>query len=265
MLDQNEFIETVELVKQVAESSPEPLSREEILSYFSDMELNAEQKEMIFSFFEEKRAEEEAEAEKEAESEAAVEELQQTQDGEVDEVVEGEGQDSVVYQMYLEELESLPVYSVSEEKRLYEQLSQGDAAAISKLSECWMKRIVEMAKKNQARDVNLQDLIQEGNLALFVTLQELLGDSKTDTYQKRLQDSVETAMKDYISEITGEEDSEATILGKVSLLNHAKNILEDENGRTPTYQELAEYTNMTENEIEDVLALVKEKPGTEKA
>ena len=46
MLDQNTFIETVQSVAEIIRTSAEPIGRDEIMSYFKDMELNKAQEDM---------------------------------------------------------------------------------------------------------------------------------------------------------------------------------------------------------------------------
>jgi len=50
MLDQNTFTETIRAVQDIIRTSAEPMTREEILSYFKDMDLNAQQEEMVLEF-----------------------------------------------------------------------------------------------------------------------------------------------------------------------------------------------------------------------
>ena len=50
MLDQNTFMETIKAVSEIMRTSQEPLSKEEILSYFKDMELNENQENMVLEF-----------------------------------------------------------------------------------------------------------------------------------------------------------------------------------------------------------------------
>lgn len=50
MLDQNTFIETVQSVAEIIRTSAEPIGRDEIMSYFKDMELNKAQEDMVFEF-----------------------------------------------------------------------------------------------------------------------------------------------------------------------------------------------------------------------
>ena len=47
MVDVITFMDTLHSVQEIAKTSPEPLSKEEIQSYFQDMELSEEQQEMI--------------------------------------------------------------------------------------------------------------------------------------------------------------------------------------------------------------------------
>lgn len=71
MLDQSVFTETIHEVAEIIRTSATPLSKEEILSYFKEMELNEQQESMVLEFLltphEEEEAEEETE-ENEAES-----------------------------------------------------------------------------------------------------------------------------------------------------------------------------------------------------
>ena len=50
MLDQSVFTETIHEVAEIIRTSATPLSKEEILSYFKEMELNEQQENMVLSF-----------------------------------------------------------------------------------------------------------------------------------------------------------------------------------------------------------------------
>ena len=50
MLDRNIFMEILRDVSEIIRTSAEPMSKEEILSYFKDMELTKEQEEMVFTY-----------------------------------------------------------------------------------------------------------------------------------------------------------------------------------------------------------------------
>ena len=71
MLDQSVFTETIHEVAEIIRTSATPLSKEEILSYFKEMELNEQQENMVLEFLLTPHEEEEAEEEtEEAEGES---------------------------------------------------------------------------------------------------------------------------------------------------------------------------------------------------
>ena len=75
MLDQSVFTETIHEVAEIIRTSATPLSKEEILSYFKEMELNEQQENMVLEFLltphEEEEAEEETDEAEGEEQEAA--------------------------------------------------------------------------------------------------------------------------------------------------------------------------------------------------
>ena len=88
MVDQNTFTETIREVAEIIRTSAEPMSREEILGYFKDMELNTEQENMVLEFLLTSHDEQEEEE---------TEETEETEEPEVNaaaEVEEGEAEDA---------------------------------------------------------------------------------------------------------------------------------------------------------------------------
>ena len=111
MVDQNTFTETIREVAEIIRTSAEPMSREEILGYFKDMELNTEQENMVLEFLltphEEPEEEETEESKVDEAAEKEEEEAEDAQTGKNDEP-EDVLPDSPMFQMYLEELKNLP-------------------------------------------------------------------------------------------------------------------------------------------------------------
>ena len=50
MTDQNTFMELIKSVAEIIKTSEEPMSEEEILGYFSDMDLDDQQKKIIMEY-----------------------------------------------------------------------------------------------------------------------------------------------------------------------------------------------------------------------
>ena len=258
MVDQNTFTETIREVAEIIRTSAEPMSREEILGYFKDMELNTEQENMVLEFLltpHDEPEEEETEDQKvdaAAEAEEAEDEKSEKKDDPEDILP-----DSPMFQMYLEELKDMPEYSGEEQIAMYRALLAGDESMVRKISDGWMKNVLTMAKKLALSSEGFEDVVQEGNMALFLKLSDLCGSKEKCDVETELEQAIEEAMKARIREMAGEDDSENAILGKVSLVNEAKNYLAKEKGSEPSMQEVGDYTKMSQEELTDIYELIK--------
>ena len=91
-----------------------------------------------------------------------------------------------------------------------------------------------MAKKLAVTSEGFEDVVQEGNMGLFMCLTELCGCGDEIDVEKELLDAIEESMKECIREQTGEDESENTVVGKVSLVNRAVEKLKSDKGFEPT-------------------------------
>lgn len=294
MLDQNTFIETVQSVAEIIRTSAEPIGRDEIMSYFKDMELNKAQEDMVFEFlitpheqenedtcdYEEKSQEDELQEdelqEDEASENAALNNViysegdsmdaiaggkndKEKQDNEVQPEIDEDSliPDSPMFRMYLEELEEIPDYTKAEQDDMYKKLLAGDESVIHTISNFWLKSVLAMAKKLAVTSEGFEDVVQEGNMGLFMCLTELCGCGDEIDVEKELLDAIEESMKECIREQTGEDESENTVVGKVSLVNRAVEKLKSDKGFEPSLSELSGYTGVDEEELEKLLELIK--------
>lgn len=244
MLNQNVFMETLREVKEIVKTAAEPLTKEEMLGYFSEMDLNEEQKNMVINYLlapEEEPVSEPEEAVEEDEAEQIFEEVQE----------------SKVFKMFMEEVEGLKAYKPDELSMMYIKLLQGDKTVITPISEGWMKRVVEIARKENANRFSLEDIIQEGNMGLFLKLTELCGSKAAVNVEEELTEAVKESMKAYISEIAGEDDNEQAVVGKVNLINEAIKFLQGPNGERPSMKAMAEYTGLDEEELKEILDIIE--------
>lgn len=249
MIDQNAFMETLREVKEIVRTAPSPLTQEEMLAYFKDMELTDEQKNMVCAYLvappEEDRTEEEQDNEAEADTETDTEET------------ENSLPDSKVFQMYMDELNSLTPIKEDELSMMYIRLLRGDDKVIQSITNGWMKKVIEISRKYSSSKYLLEDVIQEGNMGLFIKLTELCGCNQPIDVEEALTEAVEGSMKAYISEITGEDDSEQTVIGKVNLVSEAMKYLSSQNGEEPSFEELVRYTGIEAEELSDIMEFMK--------
>ena len=189
MLDRNAFMETLRSVAEIRRASLEPLSREEILNYFSGMELTEEQIELIYEYM--KLSPEEQTAEPQPEEEEPEE---------VRTPVPDEEEEQSYFQLYLEELSRIEELSLEQMEEAYEKLLAGDGSVIGRIAESWLPVIAQLAVPFAERGVNLEDVIQEGNMGLLIKLSELQGAGEIPEVSDILQGSVIAAMEEYIAE-----------------------------------------------------------------
>ncbi|PKL72254.1 RNA polymerase sigma factor RpoD [Candidatus Kuenenbacteria bacterium HGW-Kuenenbacteria-1] len=70
-------------------------------------------------------------------------------------------------QIYLKEINKVPLLSSEEEVEIAKRLEKGDLDAQQELVEANLRLVVSIAKKFTGRNLSLLDLIQEGNIGLF--------------------------------------------------------------------------------------------------
>ena len=282
MVDQNTFMETMHLEKEIAKTATEPMDRETALSYFKDMELNSEQQEMVYQFLmlpEEETAVSDEEDVRDTGEAAASGDENVHDAGEAasgDENVHGVGKVAASdtktarhstphFQMYLDEVEGLKQLADSEEKELYRRLLSGDVAVIEDISHQWLKRVVAIAEEYKGRGVLLDDLVQEGNIGLLLGLNVLSKGQESDSGREQvtvadvpelLRGAVRESMEQYFSEECGEDQENETIIGKVALVHQAQEYLTKEKGEKPSLRELSEYTKIPVEEIKDIFSLL---------
>lgn len=289
MLDQNTFMETVREVAEIIRTASEPLPREEILSYFASMDLNETQKEMVLEYLlkpengadsfkgnvdSDVPAEEIVDEDLLEEEEGTLESKETSESSEsgrkAAESTKNESQaselpDSPVFRMYLEEVRGISLCTPEELQMLYGQLLEGNEAVIGQISENWMHRILEQVKKLSVASEDFSDVVQEGNMALFMKLSELCGSNTALTDVEAMLDrAIEAAMKGYIDEITGEDDVENAVVGKVTLVNEARKYLMEQSGQEPSIRELAKYTKMSAGELRDMLDFIQKAEDSAK-
>lgn len=240
MVDQHTFLETLNSVKEIIATSETTMSEEAMLGYFKDMDLDGSQKAMVIDYLTNPENYKEKE-EKKPEEEAS------------------ESEDELnVYQMYLDELEQLNTYSEEEVNGFYRLLLQGDDSVIEKISHAWLVRVTDIAQQYLEEKLLLEDLVQEGNIALFMELSRLCGSMEKNDPEELLRQAVERGIMEYAAQIRDAKEMEDSIVGKINLVNAAKTILTEENNAVPTLKELAEYTKIAESELEALQDIMEE-------
>ena len=272
MVDKITFMETLHLVQEIARTSAEPMTKDEIQVYFKDMDLSGEQRELIYQYLQHPDEEQTGETNEKTENGGNARSESRKGGGSKNKGSSIKSTATSHFQMYLDEMKKIPVLSKEQECILYEKLLSGEEDVIPDISKQWLRKIAEIAESYVTDRVLIEDLVQEGNMGLLVGMQQILEESNAEelsggsidngkelhrSVEKRLETFVREAIERYREETEGEHNSAHTILAKINLIHEAQKVLAEENGTVPTLAELSEYTRISEQEIKEILALSK--------
>ncbi|MDD6615606.1 MAG: sigma-70 domain-containing protein [Lachnospiraceae bacterium] len=142
-----------------------------------------------------------------------------------------------------------------EEMELFRQIIAGSADARERLAELYLPVVCGLADEYEENEIPVEDLIQEGNLGLWMALSEI---EETDTLaacQARLLNGINQAMNQAIEESRGHKEKGRAIAEKVNHLNDAVHTLEEELEHKVSVDELSAYLEMPAEEIQDILRM----------
>ena len=258
MIDKNLFLETLHEVAEIAATSSEKIKPEEVHRYFEGMELSEEQEKMVYEYL---NLPPEAKAARQPECDKAAEE----EEPEVETIEVYSDTDSASgiqigadYKMYLNDVRERGEADEAKMLELYTAVLQGDQSVVNAIVDGWLMRVIHMAGMYDDVPVNMEDLIQEGNMALWMALGALPELGSAPEVDKYLEGQVIAGFEAHIREVTGDTDQVQAVLGKAALLHEARKYLAKENAQDPSIRELSEYTHISPEEIQDILALQKE-------
>lgn len=278
MSDKNRFQEMLKDILEVAKVQGNILSIEEVKSLFGDLQLTEEQYEQIFAYlaannikvngfmekdylssisqYKEDIKTEELENEK---AESGEDELDDTGEEEnkselKSKIESNKSKDSAYLEMYLEDISAIKPISSEEEQEIFHKIINGDSIAKNRLIEGYLSYVVEIARNYINKGTLLEDLIQEGNIGLMSSL-ENLSNIEIANIKEFITDSIKNFME---AAIDMEEDSnsfENRIINKTKIISDAAKEIAEDQERDATIQELVDKTKIPVDEIKDLLSM----------
>lgn len=157
---------------------------------------------------------------------------------------------------YLNDLDQIPQISPEEEIELARKIKQGDKHALNKLVRANLKFVVYIARDYEDRGLPLDELISEGNLGLLEAAHRFDPDRgfKFISYAVWwIRQSILRALAKY-SRLVRVPVNRTWILQKVATI---VNNLEQDLGRSPILEEIAEQLEISEEELSENLSYLK--------
>lgn len=235
-----EFLKRLNGLVAMAKGQGDQITIDEVKAYFADAALTEEQLELVFDYLLAQKVVVKGYIKM---TEAAEEKITYTEEEEA------------YLKEYLNDLEAFKEEKAGEKESLFAKLIGGDASAKNRLTELYLKEVVEIAKEMYHPEIFLGDIIQEGNVGLILGM-DMLADVATS--HETIVNQVKQCIQMLIEEHAEVKSRDNKMVEKVTMLDKSIKTLTEELGRKVTIDELAVYMGMTEEEIDDILRLMGE-------
>ena len=242
-----EFLKKLNDLVTVVREKGNPITVDEVKTYFSGMDLNEEQIELVFDYL----LAQKVVVKGYIKMDMPVSEETQ--------LVLTEDEEAYLKE-YLEDLKAFKPVTAQERQGLFEKMIKGDSQAKNRIVEIYLQDVIEIAKEMYHPEIFLGDLIQEGNVGLMLGA-ELVTDA--ETAHQTITEQIRQSIQMLIEEHTELSSRDKKMVEKVAMLDESIKTLTEELGRKVTIDELAVYMGMTEDEIEDILKLTGEESEEE--
>ena len=160
-----------------------------------------------------------------------------------------------VLSIYLKEVESIMSLMPSVEKALFDRAVRGEAAAKEKLMNSYLPVVCDLAGEMQNESIPVEDLIQEGNLALWYALERLEEKDSLSAYQAVLMNELAASMEETLKDYQKIQEGDQSFADKVNFMDEAMRNLAKDLERKASLEELSAYLEMSEEEIRGILRL----------
>lgn len=160
--------------------------------------------------------------------------------------------ESAALEKYLSEIGKEELLSIDEEVELAQQIKKGDKKALDKLTKANLRFVVSVAKQYQNQGLNLEDLINEGNVGLIKAAErfdETRGFKFISYAVWWIRQSILQAIADQSRLVRIPQNQ----IGSVNKINRLLSKFEQENERHPSIDEISEHIGIPMDRIDEVL------------
>lgn len=164
--------------------------------------------------------------------------------------------------MYLKEIGRVELLTAQEEVELAERIQQGDELARDKMVEANLRLVVSVAKRYVGRGILFLDLIQEGNMGLMRALDKFdpTKGFKFSTYATWwIRQAITRAIADQGRTIR----VPVHMVERINKLTQVSRKLSQDLGRDPTPEELAEFMDLSLEQVKQTIEAANETVSLE--
>ena len=238
-----EFLKKLNDLVTVVREKGNQITVDEVKTYFSGMNLNEDQIELVFDYLL---------AQKVVVKGYIKMDMPTTEETQL---VLTEDEEAYLKE-YQEDLKAFKAVTEQEREELFAKMIKGDSHAKNRIVENYLQDVIGIAKEMYHPEIFLGDLIQEGNVGLILGT-EMVTDA--ETAHQTITEQIRQSIQMLIEEHTELSSRDKKMVEKVEMLDESIKTLTEELGRKVTIDELAIYMGMTEDEIDDILKLTGEE------
>ncbi|MDD3804185.1 MAG: RNA polymerase sigma factor RpoD/SigA [bacterium] len=158
--------------------------------------------------------------------------------------------------MYLKEIKRFPLLTPEEEREYALKVQKGDRKALEKLVQGNLRFVVNVAKEYQGKGLSLSELINEGNYGLMKAAQKF-DVSKNVKFISYAVWWIRQSIMKAVLENNSNIRVPLSQRGKMNLIERTQNEMLNDKGEMPTFKELSQKLEMSENEIQQIVNLTK--------
>lgn len=237
------FQEKLSEIREIAHRANDRITLEETEKYFEDDHLSQEQMDLVCDYLLSQKIVVKGYEKKGGAVKAAEETRSYTED------------EKRYLKNYMEELSVVKELEEDKLKEILAKAANGDAMAKSQAIEQYLKRVVEIAEEMYQPGIFLGDMVQEGNVGLVLAMDLLDGEEDPE---KQIESEVRASIQAMIEEQEDVKQRDRKMVEKVNAVDKGIKELTEEEGQKVMLEELAEYLDMPEEEIVDILKLAGE-------
>lgn len=279
MLDEKNFLEMIYDVVDIARVNGNKISTKDVDDYFDDMELSPEQLELVYDYLAKGNITVQGyipsfngnSSNDSLQNNAAKNENSNTGDiidNKSGNVLKGEKKVTETspytkeYHKAIKEIQNSEI----DIKVLFDRITE-DGFGKSMRDEImtfFLPTVFNFAARYANRGVLTDELIQEGNMALLIAVNELentwddMNFNSHTSFEKYIKDAIRTGIIKCIDDEVFEQAELSAAIGKAELVKEAIQFLAKENGTVATLRELSEYTHIPEEELSDIISFTNE-------
>ncbi len=155
---------------------------------------------------------------------------------------------------YLQEIGEYELITAKEEKELARQIKKGSQDALEKLTKANLRFVVSVAQKYQNQGLSLSDLINDGNLGLIKAAKRF-DETKGFKFISYAVWWIRQAILAALAEQSRIVRLPLNRVGTLHKIGKVSSKLEQEFGRKPSSYEIADYLEMSPDEVSDSLKI----------